>query len=352
MADLERTRPTPGEIVPGVIAAVGVAVVSRVVHGALPPAIAGTLGDVIVAMALGVVVTNAVRLPQRLLPGLRWCVTVVLRGAIVLLGARLAFEQVLAIGGQALGIIVVLMAVALLVAHALARLTRTPPRVASLVGVGVSVCGNTAIVATAPAIGASDDDVATAIAVNTLFGTIAVFTYPLLARALGLDPLVFGTWAGTAVNDTSQVVAAGFAYGAVAGQLATTVKLARNALMGVVVVGMGLMHGRTGAGAASPRALLRASFPLFVMGFLALALANSLGVVTALSDATGVDVAGGMAALARALLLVSLAAVGLSSSASGLRRAGWRPFAVGLGAATITSVASFALIQVLGPAGA
>jgi uncharacterized integral membrane protein (TIGR00698 family) len=352
MADPDPRRPTAREALPGVVAAVGVAVVARMTHGLLPPAMAGTVGDVIVAMALGVLVANVTRLPPRLLPGLRWCVTVVLRLAIVLLGARLAFEQVLAIGGQALGIIVVLMAVALLMAHALARLTHTPPRVASLVGVGVSVCGNTAIVATAPAIGASDDDVATAIAVNTLFGTIAVFTYPLLARALGLEPLVFGTWVGTAVNDTSQVVAAGFAYGTVAGQLATTVKLARNALMGVVIVGMGLAHRRTATGGASPRALLRASFPLFVVGFLALALANSLGVLAALSDATGIDVAAGMTSLARALLLVSLAAVGLSSSASGLRRAGWRPFAVGLGAATITSAASFALIQVLGPAGA
>jgi uncharacterized integral membrane protein (TIGR00698 family) len=244
------------------------------------------------------------------------------------------------------------MSVALLVAHGLARLTRTPPHVASLVGVGVSVCGNTAIIATAPVIGANDDDVATAIAVNTLFGTRAVFAYPLLGRALGLDPLAFGTWAGTAVNDTSQVVAAGFAYGAVAGQLATTVKLARNALMGVVIVGMGFAHRRGGSGFAAPVALLRSSFPLFVVGFLLLALANSLGVFTALSDASGMDVPGGLAAVAQLLLVVSLAAVGLSSSASGLRRTGWRPFAVGLGAATVTSATSFALIQLLGPAGA
>lgn len=327
------------------------AAVARLVHVFLPATVASTVGEVIVAMALGVLVANAVRLPDRLLVGVRWCVAVLLRVAIVLLGARLAFGQVLEIGGEALGIIVVLMSVALLVAHLLARLTHTPPHVASLVGVGVSVCGNTAIVATAPVIGASDDDVATAVAVNTLFGTIAVFAYPLLARALALEPLVYGTWAGTAVNDTSQVVAAGFAFGAAAGQLATTVKLARNALMGVVIVGMGLAYRRAGA-TASPLAVLRSSFPLFVVGFLAMALANSLGVFTVLSDVAGVDVAGGMATLAQALLLAALAAVGLSSSASGLRRAGWRPFAVGLGAATVTSAASFALIQLLGPAGA
>ena len=329
--------------------AIAVAVVARLVHALLPPAVRDPIGAVIVAVAIGFVLANTVGTPAWLRPGAKVCVSAVLRWAIVLLGARLALSQVLAIGGEALLLIVALMAIALLVAHALARLTNTPAKVASLVGVGVSVCGNTAIIATAPAIGASDKDVSTAIAVNTLFGMLAVFLYPVVGHALGLGEAVFGTWAGTAVNDTSQVVAVGFAYGAVAGQVATTVKLARNALMGVVIVGMGLLH-RNGA-TASPGAALRHSFPLFVLGFLGMAVANSLGLFDIASTAVGFDVVAVLSAIAQFLLLVALAAVGLLTSAAGLRSTGWRPFAVGFGAAAATSLASFGLIWLRGPAG-
>ena len=333
---------------PGVAVAVALAVAARGLHALLPPVVADPIGEVIVAVALGFLVANTLRLPDRLRQGVKLCVDKVLRVAIVLLGARLALSQVLAIGGQALLLIVTLMLTALLVAHVLARLTRTPAKVASLVGVGVSVCGNTAIVATAPVIGATDDDVSTAIAVNTLFGMLAVFLYPVLGHALGVGPAVFGTWAGTAVNDTSQVVAVGFAYGAVAGQIATTVKLARNALMGLVIVGMGVLH-RTGATPSAGLAL-RGSFPLFVLGFLLMAVLNSVGVFDAVTASSGVDVVALLTRVATFLLLVALAAVGLATSAAGLRRTGWRPFAVGFGAATATSLVSFGLIQAWGPA--
>lgn len=341
---------TVSDALPGVGAAVVVAVAARLLHGLLPSGIADPVAEVIVALAIGFLIANTMGVPRVLRAGVKLCVSAVLKAAIVLLGARLAFGQVLAIGGQALLLIVALMCTALVTAHLLARLTNTPRTVASLVGVGASVCGNTAIIATAPAIGASDDDVSTAIAVNTVFGMLAVVAYPLVGHALNLDAAQFGTWAGTAVNDTSQVVAAGFAYGAAAGQIATTVKLARNALMGVVVVGMGFAH--RGASTASTGSLLRQSFPLFVVGFLLMAVANSVGLFRVVSEATGVDVVAVLTSGAQFLLLVALAAVGLATSAAGLRRGGWGPFAVGFGAAATTSLASLALIALTGAAGA
>lgn len=336
-------------LAPGIAVAVAVALVARGLHSILPPVVAEPVGEVIIAIALGFVVANTFGARPSWRRGTRFCVSAVLRAAIVLLGARLAFGQVLAIGGGALLLIVTLMTVALLVAHGLARLTHTPRPVASLVGVGVSVCGNTAIIATAPAIGASDDDVATAIAVNTLFGMLAVIVYPLVGHVLGMEAAAFGTWAGTAVNDTSQVVAVGFAHGAVAGQIATTVKLARNALMGVVIVVMSGLHG---AGKqSSPVQLLRKSFPLFVIGFLAMAVVNSVGGFDAASRATGIDVVAVLTAAAQLMLLVALAAVGLATSTAGLRRTGWRPFVVGFGAAAATSALSFTAIRFFGAVG-
>lgn len=333
----------------GVAVAVAVALAARGLHGILPAVVADPIGEVIIAVTLGFLVANTFGTRRSWRPGIKFCVSIVLRSAIVLLGARLAFGQVLAIGGGAIVLIVTLMTVALLVAHGIARLTHTPREVASLVGVGVSVCGNTAIIATGPAIGASDDDVATAIAVNTLFGMLAVVMYPLVGHMLGMDAAAFGTWAGTAVNDTSQVVAVGFAHGAAAGQIATTVKLARNALMGVVIVVMSGLHGS--GQPTSPGQLLRRTFPLFIVGFVAMAVMNSVGGFAAASRATGVDVVGLLTSAAQFMLLVALAAVGLTTSREGLRRAGWRPFVVGLGAATATSLLSFTAIRFFGAVG-
>jgi uncharacterized membrane protein YadS len=161
------------------------------------------------------------------------------------------------------------------------------------------------------------------------------------------------------VNDTSQVVAAGFAYSASAGATATAVKLTRNALMGGVIVAMGLAYaGRAGgagtgrgAGAATGwRTRLRQSVPLFVLGFLLLALLNTFGLVRALSEATGRDAAAALQASAKFLILIALAGVGLSTRLEAMRRTGAAPLYVGLATAAATATASLLLIRWMGPA--
>jgi uncharacterized integral membrane protein (TIGR00698 family) len=339
------------KLFPGLVIVVAVAGSARIVHGLLPESAGRILGEVIFAVLFGLIVGNAFRLPAATAPGIRFAFQTVLRLAIVLLGAGLSFVAALAMGLKALALIVVLMILALVTAHMLGRRLGIDPKLASLIGVGTSVCGNSAISATAPVIGAKDEDVAYAIATNTLFGTLAVFAYPLIGRALGLDAAEFGTWAGTAVNDTSQVVAAGFAYGESAGQVATVVKLTRNALMGAVIVAMGLLHGRTErAGPGGFSARFRQSVPSFVFGFLIMATLNSLGWFTWLSAATGWDVGSWLSRAAKALILVALAGVGLGTRIEAMRRAGLLPLWVGLSTAVVTSVASYAWIRFLGSA--
>jgi uncharacterized integral membrane protein (TIGR00698 family) len=244
------------------------------------------------------------------------------------------------------------MTIALLAAHLLGRIARVPPRLATLIGVGTAVCGNSAIVATAPVIGAHDDEVSFAIATNTLFGTLAVFLYPLLGHALRLGDPAFGTWAGSAVNDTSQVVATGFAFSDGAGRIATAVKLTRNALMGVVIVLMGVLHGRGGSEAkAGVWTRVKQSVPLFVLGFLAMAALQSAGVLRNLSIQIGHDVAALAQDWARILILIALAGVGLSTKIAAMRRAGLRPFYIGLTVAAAVSAVSLLWIRLVGPAG-
>jgi uncharacterized integral membrane protein (TIGR00698 family) len=345
--------PAPN-IVPGLALAVAVGVLARFAHGLLPRGAAGAVGDVVLAVFLGLLLGNAIRLPAATVPGVRFAFETILRASIVLLGASFSFQQVIAIGGKALVMIVALMLLALAVAHALGRLVGAPGRLATLIGVGTAVCGNSAIVATAPVIGARDDEVSFAVATNTLFGTLAVFLYPLLGHAMGMTDAAFGTWAGTAVNDTSQVVATGFAFSENAGSVATAVKLTRNALMGGVIVAMGLAYGSAvGAGGAGAdggwRGRVRQSIPLFVVGFLALAALNTLGAVQALSEATGRDVASALTISAKFLILIALAAVGLSTRIGAMRRTGAKPLYVGFATATVTALASLAMIRWWGP---
>ncbi|HYR52625.1 MAG TPA: putative sulfate exporter family transporter [Candidatus Dormibacteraeota bacterium] len=340
-------------ILPGLLLALVCAVAARLIHDALPTNAGALVGEVVVAVLLGLVIGNMISLPTALAPGIRFSFHTLLRVAIVILGAQFSFMQVVAIGGKAVVMIVILMSLALAVAHALGRAARVPGRLATLIGVGTAVCGNTAITATAPVIHAEDEEVSFAIATNTLFGTAAVFVYPMLGHLLGMSSAAFGTWAGTAVNDTSQVVATGFAYGDAAGKVATAVKLTRNALMGPVIVAIGLIYAR-GARGEARRGLggrLGQSIPVFVIGFLVVALLNSVGVFAWLGAWMHRDLAHYLQLISRFLILVALSGVGLSTRLSAMRRIGATPFLVGLATAATTAIASYFLILWLGPAG-
>jgi uncharacterized integral membrane protein (TIGR00698 family) len=340
-------------LAPGIAASLVVALAARWVHGLLPAFLSKALGEVVFAVFLGLLISNLFRLPARTAPGIRYSFQTLLRLAIILLGAGFSFAQVAAIGGKAVGMIAVLMALALWVAHALGRRLGVRTELATLIGVGVAVCGNSAISATAPVIDAKDEDVSFAVATNTLLGTAAVFLYPILARVFGMSDAAFGTWAGSAVNDTSQVVAVGFAVSEAAGRVATAVKLTRNALMGVVIVGIGLAYARRRESPGTPVSWKRLgeSVPLFVLGFLAMAVINSLGGITWASQTLGRDVGADLLSASRFLILVALAGVGLGTNVAAMRRAGARPFLLGLTTVLLCSLASLGLIRLLGPAG-
>jgi uncharacterized integral membrane protein (TIGR00698 family) len=327
-------------------------VVARYAHGRVPPATGKLVGEVIFAVVIGLVIGNVFRIPKLAQPGVKFAFQTLLRAAIVLLGATFSFAAALAIGGRALLMVVVLMALALVTAHALGRALGVPGKLATLIGVGTAVCGNTAISATAPVIGAKDEETAFAIATNTLFGTLAVFAYPVLGHALGMSDPAFGTWAGTAVNDTSQVVATGFAYSQAAGSVATVVKLTRNTLMGGVIILMGLIYAGGGQGTAgSLWQRVKQSVPPFVLGFLAMCLANTLGAVAWASHALGRDLTVDAQTIAKFLILMALAGVGLGTRFDAMRKIGLRPFWVGLATALVTSGASYAMIRFFGAAG-
>ena len=173
------------------------------------------------------------------------------------------------------------MTVALLFALLVGRRLNLPPRLALLIGVGTAVCGNSAIVATAPVIKADEREVGFAVGTITFTGTLALFLYPVIGHLLQMTDVAFGVWSGVAVNDTSQVVATSAAYSLVARDVATVVKLVRNALMAPLIMLIAWWWSRNaGEGAASGQSWLKA-LPPFVLMFLGLALLRSVGLIPA-----------------------------------------------------------------------
>jgi uncharacterized integral membrane protein (TIGR00698 family) len=299
---------------------------------------------VAVAIVLGVLIRNLCGLAEACKPGVSFAVKRLLRVGIALLGAQLSLGQVLRTGATAVLVVATCIVLAILVVRFLSTRMGLSDRLGTLLGVGTSICGVSAIVATAPAIEAKQEETSMAVATITIFGLLAVVVYPLLGRALGLSDVVFGTWAGTAVNDTSQVIAAGLIYSQAAGEVATVVKLTRNLFMApvIVVLSSWYLRKRQGSGVRGQKGIsLKNVVPGFVLGFVAMAVLNSLGILPPMA----LDL---IRTASSWLIVGALAGVGLETNLASLRAIGFRPFYAGLCAASFMAAVSFGLIRIFG----
>ena len=343
-------------LIPGMAIVLGVSVLATGLHWLLPSGAGKVVGTVLVAIILGLLIRNFFKLPVNWEPGIRFAVHNLLRAAIVLLGVRIAFTDVMHIGAKAALMIVVLVAVAFAVGHILGHLMKIPVRLATLLAVGASICGNSAIAAVAPVIKANEEEMAFAVAVTTVLGTTAVILYPLIGGYFGFSDAFYGTWVGTSVHDTAQAVAAGFALGPAAGDVATVVKLTRNAFLGIIIVLVSFSYARWVGGLIGGKKVplskrLLQSFPTFLIGFLFLALLNTVGAFTWISGQVGFDVGSGLASMSGWMMLGALAGVGLSTNLGLIRKTGIKPVFVGVAVTASVAITSLLLISVFGPAG-
>lgn len=314
------------------------------------------------AILLGLLVGNAVTLPATVKPGLAFAVKKVLRLGIILLGIRLSVFDVFKLGAQGLPVILLGVAGALVLTSRVNAWLKLPKRLGTLIAVGTSICGVSAIVAAAPAIEAEEEEVAYAIAVITVFGIVATLLYPYIARLLFAgDAVRAGLFLGTAIHDTSQVTGAGLVYAEVfnaptALDVATVAKLVRNVFMVGVIPLMAFRCHRE-APCAQQKTDLRTLLPVFILGFLALAVLRSVGDagLNAGVKALGLWAAPGWKALLEGVntwalnfLVMALAGVGLSTRFDRLKGLGFKPFLVGLAAALAVGVMSFVTISALG----
>jgi uncharacterized integral membrane protein (TIGR00698 family) len=286
----------------------------------------------------------------------------------MMLGIRLSFVDALQLGLTGVPIVVGCIVGALLVTSLIGRWLKLPRRLATLIAVGTSICGVSAIVATGPAIEAEDEEVAYAVATITIFGILATFLYPYLANALfGGAATAAGLFIGTSIHDTSQVTGAALILGDVyqlprAVDVATVTKLVRNVFMALVIPLTALYYNRR-AGAQGGDAesgsgpKVTKLLPYFVLGFLTFALIRSVGDAGVQSGgrAFGLWDAGAWKGIhgwiktwAVNLLVVALAGVGLNTNTRILRGLGIKPFLAGLAAALAVGGISFVLISLIG----
>lgn len=322
------------------------------------------VSPVIVAIALGMVLRNAVRLPALFDQGLDFSVRKVLRLGIILLGIRLSVFDVFRLGAVGVPIVVTCVAGAILLTRFVARRLALPERLGTLIAVGTSICGVSAIVAAAPAIEAEDEEVCYAIAVITLFGLAATLFYPYLAyHVFRHNAVMAGLFLGTSIHETAQVAGAGMIYAdAFAAPLgldvATVAKLVRNVFMAAAIPLLAFLHARRTSSPGKRRGpgAVRL-FPLFILGFIALAVFRSAGEagIGAGGAAFGVwgaeawaGLKGLLQELAAFLLVVALAAVGLKTRFASFKGLGLKPFLAGLGAAAAVGAVSFLAISLLG----
>jgi uncharacterized integral membrane protein (TIGR00698 family) len=291
----------------------------------------------VLAILIGMLVRTVLGASPRAEPGIRFVGKEVLELSVCLLGATMDVPRLFASGPTLAAGIVAIVCVALVIGYGVGRVTGLSPKLAMLVACGNAICGNSAIAAVAPVIGADREDVAAAIALAAVLGVCVVLTLPLLIPLFGLSNYQYGVLAGLSVYAVPQVLAAAFAVSPLSGQVATVVKLARVLMLGPVVTVLAVRAHRSNSSALSLRRLV----PWFVLGFIALAALRSVGVV---SEAAG----GGAKLVAGWLMIGAMAALGLSVDVRGVRQVGARVSVAVSGSLAILIVLSLALIRLIG----
>lgn len=276
------------------------------------------------AIILGLIVSNSVGVKPIFRPGVAtyelW-----LKLGIVLVGARFVFSDVLRIGTVSLVLVFIELALSLTVMTLLGRIFGLRPKLTSLLAIGSSICGVTAIMAARGAIEPEEEDVSTSIAAILTLGAIALFTFPAIGHLLHLSQESYGIWTGLAVDNTAEATVTGALYGDVAGRFAILAKTARSAFIGFVVLGYAVYWASKGQAPNVPnKALfLWQKFPKFILGFLVIS-------VLASSNFFNASQLSSLSNLSRWAFLPAFAGVGLRTNLRDLTGQGWRPIVVGI----------------------
>ncbi|NVM43360.1 MAG: putative sulfate exporter family transporter [Candidatus Lokiarchaeota archaeon] len=364
-------------IIPGLAIVIGLAFFSMWLSDIIGKDLMGfeksPISAVMICLILGLIINNVFKLPNLLSIGFKFVVKKLLRLGIILLGVRLSIFSVFELGLIGIPIVLICIASALIITTFLNKKLKQPKRLGTLIAVGTSICGVSAIVATSPVIEAKEEETAYAVAVITVFGLIATIGYPFLVYFLfGGDATKAGLWLGTSIHDTSQVTGAALVFAdfwnlPIGLDVATVTKLVRNVFMILVIPLMSFLYIKNQVketkessettSSVKSRVNFKKLIPVFVIGFLLVSVFRSIGDVgintTSLAFGFLVnDSWDGFIKIvkdfATILFVIALGGVGLSTDFSKFKGLGIKPFLVGLFAALTIGIVSFASVSLLG----
>lgn len=294
------------------------------------------IGGPVIAIIFGMIVTLFIKDKSALQDGINYSAKKILQYAVILLGFGLNLSVILDTGRQSLPIIICTIATSLILAYILSKVMHIPSRIATLVGVGSSICGGSAIAATAPVIDADDEEVAQAISVIFFFNVLAAVIFPHFGNFLGFDQTsgeAFGIFAGTAINDTSSVTAAAstwdnmFALGSATLDKAVTVKLTRTLAIIPITLVLALYRTKKEKSSSGNSVSLKKIFPFFIIYFIIASI-----ITTVATNVFGVssEFFAPIKELSKFFIVIAMAAIGLNTNIVKLVKTGGKPIILGL----------------------
>ena len=307
------------KIIPGFGAACILAFIARYIESILPIHI---IGASVIALLLGMLINNFYK-PVCLSAGLKFTSKKVLKLAIILLGASLSVNVILSVGKMSLMVMVFTLLTCFGGGYFVGKALGLNWKLSNLISAGTGICGGSAIAAIAPVIDAEDKDIAYAMSATFLFDMAMIILFPIMGRWIGLSDMAYGLWAGTAVNDTSSVVAAGYAFSEGAGDFATMVKLTRTlsiipTVLVFTFINLRIKRKQSIDTNTGKKVNVMKLFPWFIVGFIGLAIINSLGFIPVNVSACAKDIS-------KFLMVAALAAIGLGTSFKDVRKSGFAP---------------------------
>lgn len=335
---------------PGLVLAIVIAAVAKLLEGLLEGVFSVKfIGASVIALFIGMIVNCIWRPTPLFAKGIKLTSKKVLKLAIILLGASLNLRVVFEVGKMSLCVMVFTLLTCFGGGYFIGRALKINWKLSNLISAGTGICGGSAIAAIAPVIDADDSDVAYAISATFLFDMAMIILFPIVGRALGLSDMAYGLWAGTAVNDTSSVVAAGYAYSEAAGAFATIVKLTRtlSIIPTVIVFAIISAHIKNKEAKLANGEAVKVKFsitkiiPWFILGFLTLVAIKSAGLIPdSVSDV--------MKDISKFLMVAALAAIGLNTNIKDMKRSGIAPMLHGFIISALVVVVAIAVEYCMG----
>lgn len=336
------------EYLPGIALALLIAAAARFLESLLPVHI---IGASVIALFIGMIINGFWQPAGMMAKGIVFTSKKLLKFAIILLGASLSIGTILNVGKLSLAVMCFTLLTCFGGGYFIGKALKLNWKLSNLISAGTGICGGSAIAAIAPVIDAEDTDIAYAMSATFIFDMAMIVLFPIMGRAMGLSDMAYGLWAGTAVNDTSSVVAAGYAFTEAAGDFATMVKLTRTLAIIPTVIVFALLQVHlkkkaalaAGANGGEIKANVKFTklFPWFIVGFVALALVNSVGLIPA-------AVSMGAKEVSKFLMVAALAAIGLNTSFKDMRKSGVAPMVHGFIISALVVIVAIAVEYCMG----